>query len=185
MASIQKTTYTDAEFDAIVNLPENADKILELIDGEIFEKMPTNPYCSIIAAIFVRLLGIFVAEHQLGYVTGADGLYILSKQHRFAPDAAFVSNERLPEIPRTGYARIAPDLAVEVISPTDLYTEVAKKVAAYLEFGTPLVWVVDPEMQTVAVHTSAGARTIGIDGELDGGDVLPGFTLAVKDIFPS
>lgn len=182
---VQKKTYTLAEFEAISELPENRDRILELIEGEIVEKMPTNPYCSVIAVRVVQYMGIFVDEHDLGYVTGADGGYNISDENSFAPDVAFISKTRQPELPRRGYNPIPPDLAVEVISPSDSYTDVSKKVATYLRNGTQMVWVFDPGTELVAVHTSDGAKTLGKDDVLEGGDVLPGFRLPVSKIFRS
>ena len=180
---VQKKTYTLAEFEAICELPENRDRILELIEGEIVEKMPTNPYCSVLAARIVQYMGMFVDEHDLGYVTGADGGYNISEENSFAPDVGFISKTRQPELPHRGYNPIPPDLAVEVISPTDSYSDVSKKVAAYLRSGTQIVWVFDPETELVVVHTPDGSKTLGKDDTLGGGDVLPGFTLPINKIF--
>jgi Uma2 family endonuclease len=96
---------------------------------------------------------------------------------------AFISRARQPQLPREGFNPIPPDLAVEVISPSDSYSDVSRKVQRYLRHGTALVWVVDPETQTVMVHTPTSAKPFGLEDTLDGGDVLPGFKLAVRDIF--
>ena len=180
---IAKKTYTMAEFEAIDRLPENADKILELIDGEIVEKMASNPYSSLIASRINRHMGAFAEDNNLGYVTGEAGGYHISEKNMFAPDVAFISKERQPELPYEGFNPIPPDLAVEVVSPTDSYKDVAKKVRTYLQNGTRIVWVFEPETETVTVHTSDGQYTVDIDGELDGGNVLPGFKLPLKKIF--
>ncbi len=95
-------TYTLAEFGAIDRLPQNADKILELINGEIVEKMPSNPYCSFISARIIRYLGGFVDDNDLGYVTGEAGGYYISERNMFAPDVAYISKERQPEFPARG-----------------------------------------------------------------------------------
>jgi Uma2 family endonuclease len=180
---IEKQTYTFAEFEAIDRLPQNADKILELIDGEIIEKMASNPYSSAISARIIRHMGGFVEDNDLGYVTGEAGGYHISDKNMFAPDVAFISKQRQPELPREGFNPIPPDLAVEVVSPTDSYKDVAKKVRTYLKNGTRMVWVFEPETETVTVHTPDGQYTLDIDGTLDGGDVLPGFKLPLRSIF--
>lgn len=116
-------------------------------------------------------------------MTGADGGYYISDEDYFVPDVAYISKERQPELPRKGFNPIPPDLAVEVVSPTDSYSEVARKVAVYLRGGTRLVWGGDPETPSVAVHTTAGTQTFGLNDTLDGGEALPGFALPIKDIF--
>lgn len=182
--AVEKQLITTDEFERIANLPENADKTLELINGEIIEKMPSNPRSSAIAILIARKVGDFVDDHDLGHVTGEAGRYIISETNTFAPDVAFISKERQPVLPyEEGYNPIPPDLAIEVISPSDSYSEVATKVAAYLRNGTRLVWVFDPENETATVHSPNRVRVLKIDDALDSGDVLPGFKLALKDIF--
>jgi len=182
--AVEKQIITSAEFEQIAYLPENTDKTLELIDGEIIEKMPSNPRSSYFASLINFHVMEFVLKNDLGYVTGEQGGYVISETDTFAPDVAFISKERQPVLPyEEGYNPIPPDLAVEVISPTDSYSEVATKVATYLRYGTLLVWVFDPKNETATVHSPNGVRVLKIDDTLDGGDVLPGFKLALKDIF--
>jgi Uma2 family endonuclease len=182
---VEHKTYTQAEFAAISNLPENTHKILELIDGEIVEKMASNPYSSRISVRISRHMDIFTEEHDLGYVTGEAGGYIISPKDTFAPDVAFISKTRQAQLPYNGFNPIPPDLAVEVVSPGDSYVEIAKKIRPYLRYGTCLIWVVESETRTVTVHAADGSVTVvDIDGELDGGEVLPGFKLPVRSIFP-
>ncbi len=102
-----------------------------------------------------------------------------------APDVAFVRAERLREVGRPrGYWPGAPDLVVEVISPNDLYTEVAEKVAEYLEHGTRMVLVLNPRRPNVAVHRpNQPVRILTIDDVIDGEDVVPGWTMPVRDLF--
>lgn len=180
----ERQRYTTAEFEAIVNLPENADKILELIDGEIVEKVASNPYSSRVSVRISRFVDTFAEAHDLGHVTGEAGGYRISDRDTFAPDVAFISKARQPSLPRRGFNPIPPDLAVEVISPSDSFSDVVKKVRTYLRYGTRLVWVVDPVEQIVMVYTPTDTFTVSIDGELDGGEVLPGFKLQVRCIFP-
>lgn len=122
--------------------------------------------------------------HDLGFVTGADGGDKLADNRVRQPDVGFISKAHLSKIPRR--FEIAPDLAVEVVSSDE---DVFKKVREYIAAGTQLVWTVYMDEKTVYVFRPAeGAelrvQQFGIDDTLDGGDVLPGFTLAVREIFP-
>lgn len=132
-------------------------------------------------------LGMYVRTHQLGQVVaGEPGFKLTTNPDTVrAPDVAFVRRERLSELgPVRGYFPGAPDLAVEVISPNDLYTEVDEKVAEWLEHGTRLVFVVNPRRRTVAVHRPGQpVRVLGADDVLDGDDIVPGWTLPVRDLF--
>jgi Uma2 family endonuclease len=162
---------------------------LELVEGEIVEKMPSfTP--SQIAGIILTYINLFLFQNPIGYVTGADGSYTIDEENDYIPDVGYISKERLPERPARGVS-IPPDLAVEVVSPTDSIKKVQRKAKKYLRFGTKMVWIVYPEDQTVDVclpdpDMPDGMRVheVGMDGMLDGDAVLPGFKLAVKDIFP-
>ncbi len=179
---IQKQIYTSDEFRAFCEQPENKNRLFELIDGEIVEKVGSfTP--SKLAIRIARHVGNFADEHDIGNVTGADGTYILSPRHHFMPDVGYISKERLPNDPPRE-VQGPPDFAVEVKSPNDTKREMRKKAEDYLAFGTRLVWLVFPDDQEVEVYVpSEDVKTVKIDGVLSGGDVLPGFTLAVKDIF--
>src|SRR5262249_18343029 len=132
----------------------------------------------------------YVREDDLGYVSGADGAYELSPGNILAPDVAFVAKARLPKMPDR-FFQIAPDLAVEVISPTDSIKKTRRKAAKYLAAGTKLVLILYPEDQTIDVCRPAPEgspnamliQELMIDDTLDGGEVLPGFRLPVRDIF--
>ncbi len=173
--------YTVEEFEAFVWLPENADLRFELIDGEMIE-VPSNPYSSELASTFNRHVGNFVYANKLGHVTSEAAGYIVNGQ-RLAPDMAFVSKTRQKQLAREGYNPIPPDLAVEVVSPTDRDETLEKKLKHYAAAGV-LVWVAYPKRREIDVHApNAPRKTLGMDDILDGGTVLPGFTIAVKDIF--
>jgi Uma2 family endonuclease len=170
------------EFEEFIYLPENVAREFELIAGEIFEAV-SNSYSSMIAASILSEIGMYVRKRKLGYVTGADGGYIVTGE-RYIPDVGFISIERQPRPSRESYNSNAPDLAVEVISPTDSDKPLHIKIANYLAAGT-VVWVVHPDSRTVEVfHPGQAVQIMDINGVLDGGDVLPGFTLAISDIFP-
>src|SRR5258708_7808688 len=112
-----ETLLTVEAFDKIAGLPENADKRLEFIGGAIIEVV-TNNYASEIAATILAEIKIYAKTHNLGRVTGADGGYRVSGE-RYIPDVAFISKMKQPESSHEAYNPNPPDLAVEVISPTD------------------------------------------------------------------
>lgn len=164
--------------------PEDGRK-RELVRGEIVEvPMPGGPHNRIAGRLY-NLLFAF-ADERLGAVF-TDGMgYVLdpaSPTYR-VPDVSFVADERIPPegIPEIWY--FPPDLAVEVVSPSDRKREVEAKVRDYRAAGVRLVWVVWTETQTVTVHLlDAEPRTLTADDTLDGGDVLPGFTVPVATLF--
>lgn len=160
-------------------------KRYELIEGEIVEMAPSKPVNSITAARILAAVLNFVDAHDLGYVQGADGGYTLSPNTVRIPDVSFISKARVPEIPSEFVG--GPDLAIEVISASESSQDVIKKVRMYFAAGTKLVWAFYPEDEMVYVYrpTEDGfnVQPIDINGTLDGEDVLPGFSLPVKQIF--
>jgi Uma2 family endonuclease len=178
-----QTRMSVEEFEKIAALPENAHKRLEFIGGEIVEVV-SNSDASEIAANLLAEIQVFVKAHHLGRVTGADGGYRVSGED-YIPDVGFISKSRQPQRPHVTWNPLAPDLAVEVVSPADRAKDIADKVANYLLAGT-LLWYVYPDEQQVKVYAPGQpVKTLGLNDVLDGGQVLPGFTLAVKDIFPT
>ncbi|MBX3063238.1 MAG: Uma2 family endonuclease [Anaerolineae bacterium] len=178
-------TYTSAEFWEFVNLSENRDRMFERRHGEIVELMPSNPISSAIAVEFIFYLRLYLKDHpNLAHITGEQGGYDISEENTFAPDVAVILKSRQPQFPREGFNPIPPDLVVEVVSPSDKAADVHNKVQIYLRNGVKIVWVAYSDSRTVAVHTPAGSRTLTAEDTLDGGEVLPGFALKVKDVFP-
>lgn len=173
---------TVEEFDNVVLQPENRDRMLEYVGGEIIEVVSNN-YSSEVAASILTEIGGFVKKNKLGRVTGADGGYRVSGE-RYIPDVAFVSKARQPEPSYEAYNPIAPDLAVEVLSPGNTHHEMRVKTVNYLRAGTTL-WIVDPELKRVEVYRPDYAPvTLEIGDTLGSVAALPGFTLPVRDIFP-
>jgi Uma2 family endonuclease len=178
-----QTRVSAEEFEKIAALPANAHKRLEFIGGEIVEVV-SNSDASEIGATILAEIQRFVRTHHLGRVTGADGGYKVSGEN-YIPDVAFISTTKQPQRPHVTWNPQAPDLAVEVVSPTDRAKDIADKVANYLLAGTVL-WYVYPDEQQIKVYAPGQAvKTLGIDDVLDGGPVLPGFKLALQDIFPA
>jgi Uma2 family endonuclease len=147
--AVDKTKYTSQEFWDFVNLPENADRFFERIDGEIVEYPPTNLYASATAANIAYYLLKFIKENLVaGHVTGADGGYDITEDDTFALDAAYISKARQAELSSKGFNPIPPDLAVEVVSPSDLKDpkrRIQRKLEKYLAVQIPLVWYVYTE----------------------------------------
>ena len=185
--AVQDRLYTADEFWEFISQPENSDRFLELVDGEIVELAASSTVPSIITAEITRFIGNHVSQYDLGYITSAEGGYVLSPKNVLAPDVGFISKGRIEKLPDRFFPG-PPDLAVEVVSPTDRKQDVHRKALRYIKYGVRLVWAVYPEYKTVHVYSAtedgkAITYEVGIDGELDGGDVLPGFKLAIRDIF--
>ena len=173
-------TITDEE---LLQLPKNGNKY-EVVDGELVVS-PVGFWHDIVVARVINRIGQFVESMRLGVVVAPNALYTLPSGNKRGPDASFVAAERVAALPRsTVFPSIAPDLAVEVLSPSDRPRQVLDKVGEYLEAGVRLVWVIDPVKRQAAVYrTTTEACHIESDGELDGEDVLPGFRCRLSDIF--
>jgi Uma2 family endonuclease len=147
---------------------------------------PADPRHNEIAFYLAVLIFQFTRQHRLGWASGDGTGYVIHGQREsvLIPDASFIAAERLPpgETPDTGWP-FPPDLAVEVVSPNDKADDVNAKVTAYLQAGTRLVWVVWPRTHTVYAFRPRGADTLSTDDRLDGGDVLPGFSVPIAEIF--
>lgn len=175
--AVQKQVMTVEEFDEWAFLPENRDKRLEYIGGEIID-VTSNAYSSELAMWILWLLGNFVHPRKLGHLTGEGAGYMVGGA-RVSPDVAFVSKARQEQLSKRGWNPVAPDLAVEVVSPTDEKGEIEKKQRIYMEAGV-LVWYVYAERKEIEVFAPGQPkRTLGMDDMLDGGDVLPGLSVAV------
>lgn len=175
--------YTSQEFDNFIEMPENAERLWELIAGEIFE-VPSNPYVSKIAAKIIILLGIYLMQRKLGHITGEAGGYMVAGE-RYAPDVAFISYEKQAQLVKTGYNPNPPDLAVEVISSdsSDERDRLRIKITNYLSVGT-VVWLVKPEDKLIEVHQVSKAVQIFRENDtISGEDLFPEFTMKVSDVF--
>ena len=160
-------------------------KMCELVDRTLVAK-PMGFSESNVAAILITAFNRFVIAHRLGVVVGEQGMMKLAPGLVRAPDVSFVSWDQLPgrHIPDETLPGLFPNLAVEVLSKSNTRREMSRKRREYFAAGTGLVWLVDPRPRTVAVYTSPDdPTTLGESDTLDGGDVLPGFTLPVAALF--
>lgn len=180
--AVQTRRMTGEEFERFVELPENAARRFEYIGGEAVE-MVSNQRSSMIAARLLSFIGMYVISHDLGFVTGADGGYAVA-EGRYIPGVAFVAKARQSQAADRPYGPIPPDLAVEVLSPSDDPEDMRIKIVNYLNAGTT-VWVVNPDRKRVEVYAPGAApQKFDLEDSLDGGAALPGFSLALTDIFP-
>jgi len=162
-------------------------KKYELVDGELVERN-MGWDSSWIAGRLHHILSTYCDAHGAGLVAPEGASYQCfadAPRKVRRPDVSFIRAGRLPDGERPkGHCPIAPDLAVEVISPRDLYSLVEVKVDEYLHAGVRRVWVVDPQTCTIRIHRADGTVTdVGADGELDGEDVVRGFRCRVEDVF--
>ncbi len=176
-----KHAYTIQEFEAFIAQPENAEYHFELIDGEIVQKMPTMLH-GLIIFLLSAALGTYLREHPIGRA-GVEVRYRLSSDNLndVIPDLSFVTMDK--PIIRKGAAPFLPDLAVEVQSPDQSDKFMADKAAYYLANGVRMVWLVYPDKRLVEVLTPDARHLLNDADSLDGGDVLPGFSLPIRDIF--
>lgn len=175
------TTETRITDHDLLALPRDGRKY-ELVDGAV----RVSPAGARHGQVCVRLaikLGSFVADKKLGHVLDSSTGFRLPSGNVRSPDLSFVAAGRFAdERPPQGFAPLAPDLAIEVLSPEDNKRAVLDKIGEYLEAGTRLVWVVDPQAGHAAIYRSlTSVRELLIDDMLDGEDVVPGFRCALRE----
>ena len=168
-------------------------KRTELVRGRLMVREPAGyHHGSVAARVLVRIATFLETDqrtrasaHPLGEVLAAETGFTLQRRPDTvrAPDVAFVAWERIP-IERAGFAELAPDLAVEVLSPGDRAGEVLAKVADWLNAGTSLVWVIDPTRRVARVYRADGTQSVANEGDaLAGEGVLPGFVMGLGGLF--
>jgi Uma2 family endonuclease len=169
------------EFERIALLPENAARRLEYIAGRMVE-LVSNHESSRLGMYIGGRMSVVAEDNDLGFVTGADGGYRVNGE-RYIPDAAFISKTRQPVPSKLSYNPLAPDIAVEVLSPTDDPDDVRDKIVNYLIAGT-VVWFVNPEKKHITIYAPGqNPHTLTITDTLEGGALLPGFSLLLRTLF--
>jgi Uma2 family endonuclease len=169
----------------VTAIHDQENRLYELVDGVLVEKA-MGIQESYLAVLLGRLLSEFVDRHNLGFVLGTDGMARLALGLVRIPGVWFISWKQVPErrIPRVAMLRFAPDLAVEVLSPTNTRQEMERKLHDYFTAGTSLVWYVDPKNRMVQVFTGVDQSTLLDQSQiLTGEPVLPGFVLPLAELF--
>ena len=169
----------------LIALPDDCHRY-ELVRGELIQMAPPGLSHGRFAGCFIHSLWSHVEARSLGQVYPETGYRLSSNPDTVrAPDASFISRDRLAEVGETdGYWPGAPDLAVEVISPNDRYTDVEAKVSEWLDAGTRMVIVVNPRRRSVRVHRSPTEVDDLVEGDaIEGGDVVPGWSMPISGLF--
>jgi Uma2 family endonuclease len=180
----QARPITMAEFMAMPEEPDGS--LVEVVRGRLVREPPPAPLHGRVQAMLAHSLLRWTERTHAGVVLTHAGFALEHDPLTVrGPDVAFVSHARVPEAAyEGGYWQLAPDLAVEVLSPWNTKSGIAEKVQTYFAAGTRLVWVVDPRRRTITVHDEAGGtRLIEGHDQLDGGDVLPGLTIPLQSLF--
>ena len=181
------TTISDRVYtpDDLLRLPDG--KRFELVDGQLVEQ-DMGILEGRVAYLITGIIAAYVEPRQLGSGFGSElgyRCFPFDPNKVRKPDASFISAARLTaDMFTSGFAEIAPDLAIEVVSPHDPYREVETKVDEYLRAGVRLIWVLNPERQLVRIHRLDGTVSeVSRGGVLSGEDVLPGFSTPVAPLF--
>lgn len=187
LETVEKTAPSQGLMTADEFYAAYGDRCAELVRGKVQEMSPASGHHGLIAGENFGQLYAFVTAHDLGRVFAAETGFILSRNPNTvrAPDAAFITRERIGENrPERGFWPVAPDLAVEVMSPNDTAEEIESKIREYFAAGTRLIWVIYPSSRTVHVYASAQqSRILSTHETLDGGELLPGFACEIAQIF--
>ncbi|MHB8645546.1 MAG: Uma2 family endonuclease [Thermomicrobiales bacterium] len=186
MAIKQLMTNQLMSAEQFAEIPDTPGKQFELVNGEVIEvPLASHMHARIVMAL-VRLLDPYVRTHDLGEIY-ADGLgYVITRMPDSVrgPDVSFLMKEHVPDEDFSVFVPFAPDLAIEIVSPNDRADEVHDKVYQYLAAGTRLVWVLWPKTCSISIFGKGGTNgEFGMEDELDGGDVLPGFRVRVAELF--
>jgi Uma2 family endonuclease len=179
MALSKQRIWTTQDFREFVARPENSDRLFELINGEIIEVSPGRTNNSALEHILSYAVRLHCENNNIPcYISGGDGAFNVN-EHVVAPDFAYKRTPMSDEYPDP----VAPEWAIEIISPTDKASDIRDKRNIYIE-AQILYGELYPDAQSVDVYEPGKLkRTIDLNGALDGGDVIPGFSILLKDIF--
>ncbi|MCC6892569.1 MAG: Uma2 family endonuclease [Anaerolineae bacterium] len=184
MSMIQKGSYTIQDFEAMIALPENEERLFELINGEIIEKVPTELH-SIVAGNMYSMLRAFVKPEGLGRVLFEARHAVPGDENNARiPDVSFTRRERLLPVVEEGAIPLMPDLCIEVQSPDDSPRKLRDKAAYYPANGAQLVLIAYPKKRMIEAQYPDGEFDFFREDEtIRFGDLLPGFVMRVKDVF--
>jgi Uma2 family endonuclease len=172
-----------ATIEDLMQMPEDGQKY-ELVDGEIVVS-PTGYRHSAVGLRIGHLVQLFLDEHPIGAIAGADLGVVFDNGNLRSPDLTFVRNEKIPTgDAETRFLEVVPDLVVEVLSPSDSMKFVGHKIGEFLERGVPIVWLVDPKQQTVTMYRSlTNTERYTAEDTITAEPVLPGFSCTVARFF--
>lgn len=171
----------------VLRIEASENRLFELVDGVLVEKA-MGATEALLASYVVHFFWDYLRDHDLGVALGADGMLRLRPRLVRIPDVSFISWDQIPsgEFPSQPIPDLYPDLAVEVLSDSNTPAEIERKLSEYFEAGCRLAWIVDPKTHTADVYTSpTDCQHLRSSQSLDGGDVLPGFKLPLKELFAS
>ncbi|OLP16436.1 hypothetical protein BST81_20865 [Leptolyngbya sp. 'hensonii'] len=180
--STEKKVWTDEKFMA---LPKDGHRY-ELVDGEVLDIGNSGMEHGGIGSLLGGLLAIYVRQHKLGTVCDSSTAFTLKNGNKRSPDVSFVSKDQLKGLkrPPRGFFQGSPDLAVEILSPSNTIEEIHDKIVEYFENDSRLVWVIHPDEKYVLVyHSPEPDRFLRSPDCLDGEGVVPGFSMAVSELF--
>jgi Uma2 family endonuclease len=170
--------------DELEQMPDDDSVLIELDEGELITMPPAGWDHGHHGIEIALILGNYVKAHKLGRVCGADTGFRLRNDTVRAPDVAFVRRERVPDVQGAGFANGAPDLAVEIFSPSDSVPQLMRKVKQYLAAGCHTVWIVYPERREVHVFEGSGVdRLLHIGDTIEAPELLPGFSVPLAQFF--
>jgi Uma2 family endonuclease len=180
--STEKRVWTDQEFMALSRDGHR----YELVNGELVEMGNSGMEHGGIGSFLGGLLSIYVRQHKLGIVCDSSTAFSLKNGNKRSPDVSFVAKARLTGLkrPPRGFFQGSPDLAVEILSPINTIEEIHNKIVEYFDNGTLLVWVIHPDEKYVLVyHAPEPDRLLRPQDQLEGEAIVPGFLLAVSELF--
>jgi Uma2 family endonuclease len=186
MATVAIKPMTADEFFDFVHRPENRDRFFELERGEIVEMPPPKKYHGFVCCNAGMILWAFAARRKKGYpVTNDSGIIVETAPDTVrGPDVSFYEDDQNADTMDRKYSAQPPKLVVDVLSPDDSPNKIAKRVGQFLAMGVGLVWIIDPELRTIAVYQAGKPpKVLGETEELTGEDVLPDFRCRVAEFF--
>ncbi len=180
--AVQKRDVTVAEFENFIALSENRERRLELVNGEIVEKVVTQEH-GIIAGNSVTEINFYLRQRAIGRAAVEVRHRATDDQENdLLPDMSFAADLNKTVI-REGTVSSMPDLAVEIKAPNDSFKKMRAKARYYLAHGSRLVWLIFPDQRVIEVYTDDDEYVVGEDEMLNGGNVLPDFSIPVRNLF--
>jgi Uma2 family endonuclease len=180
--STEKKVWTDEEFMALSRDGHR----YELVNGEVLDMGNSGMEHGGIGSLLGGLLAIYVKQHKLGIVCDSSTAFTLKTGNKRSPDVSFVAKDRLKGLkrPPRGFFQGSPDLAVEILSPSNTIEEIHDKIVEYFDNDTRLVWVIHPDEKYVLIyHSPEPDRFLRSGDRLDGEEIVPGFSMAVSELF--